>query len=128
MAERRVVDLLRDKKLLTEDIKMVNYHMNLLKCTIEDLSMKVPELKGKNEDEIAAYVVNAFSKCDERNPEYDFKLDQEMTRIGLKTDDFYSDEWCPKLDREEKYGSSQTATQLYDDYVDAVAEIDHMRK
>ena len=114
----KIVDLLRKRNLLTKEIYNINYHMDLLSCRIEDLEIKIPELKGKSEDELVVIIMDLFDKCNSLSPNYDSEVDLEMTRIGLKTDVFYGghnrNKWL--YDEDVCFGNESN---FYDDYIDS---------
>lgn len=119
----QIVDLLRKNNKLTKEIKNINFHFNLLTCDLEYFKMKIPALRDKSNEEIANFVVEVFNKCDSSKEEYDYKLDEEMTRIGLRTDVFNGrythNKWDEELFEDDNFGFGQEITSIYDDYIDS---------
>lgn len=123
MKNIKVRELLKKYNSLTEEMEATDYHMRLLKDKINDLKIKIPELREKSEEEIVNYFIDVYQKCDASNPEYDLDLDIEMTRIGLRTDDFWGGHshstYC------DDFGVGNPTTSLYDDYVDLTNDEEH---
>ncbi len=128
---KRVVDLLKERQLLNDEIADVNYHMNLLSCNVDYLNTKIPSLFDKDDNEIANFVVDVFTKCDARHESYDPKIDETMTRIGLKTDVFYPGKnpnlWNNGMFHDDGFGFGTEATSIYDDYIDSMSNDDRSR-
>lgn len=115
-----VRNFLKSRNLLTKEMVDIDYHMGLLNCKLDYFKQRVPELRGKNDDEVAKFLVEAYDKCNYSSPNYDAKFDEEMTRIGLQTDRFYGGAHNTGLtigDNESPYGD------MYDDYVDEMNDI-----
>lgn len=125
-----VKDLLKKKDLITKEIINIDYHMEFLKCDIKELKEKMPELREKTDEDLAYYIVDMYHKANASSENYDPELDEEMTRIGLKTNDFHDGKKCNKWNtgmfEDDGFGFGNTVTDLYDDYIDA--ENDRVRK
>ena len=119
-----IKDLLRKNNLLTKEISIVNYHMNLLNCDVEELKARIPKLRDKNDQEIINYIIDIFDKCDQNSANYDSKIDEEMTRIGMKTDVFYGRHCNSKWNRDtdDYYGFGNEITSEYDNYIDSMSK------
>ena len=119
----KIRSLLNSQNLLTEEIKNINYHMNLLDCDIEKLKREFPILNDKSKRKLALLVVELFKKCDSASPNYDFKVDVAMTRIGLETDKFYGvhnyNKWNNGMFEDDGFGFGIEVTGSYDDYIDS---------
>lgn len=113
----KVKDFLRKYNVLSKEISNVDFHMNLLNIDLEELKRRIPELKDKNDQELLKYVSLIFKKCDSLNPEYDSKLDEEMVRIGLRTDKFYGGH-KNGLFEDDGFEFNAELTSIYDDYID----------
>ena len=117
-----VKDFLRKYNVLSKEISNVDFHMNLLNVDLEELKLRIPELKGKNDQEVLKYLSLIFKKCDSSSPEYDSKLDEEMVRIGLRTDKFYGGHnnniWNNGMFHDDGFGFGAEPTSIYDDYTD----------
>ena len=122
----RVREFLKQNNVLNEEIKNVDFHMNLLNMNLDDLKSKIPELKDKSNIEILNYITMIFKKCDSLNPEYDSQLDTDMVRIGLKTDQFYVGHnyniWNNDTFTDDGFGLGTEFTSMYDDYIDSENE------
>ncbi len=118
----KIRELLKKQKLLTKKILLVNYHMNLLNCDVLELTNKIPALKDKSQEELSNFIVNIFNRCDQDSPNYDSKLDLEMTRFGMKTDMFIGGHckniWSYDTFSDDYYGFGDEVTSIYDDYID----------
>jgi len=125
----KIGDLLRKYGLLSKEIVDINYHMNALHCDVKHLKSIVPELFDKNGEELALCIKEIFDKCDSSNPEYDAKLDEEMTRMGLKTDVFYPgynhNKWNNGMFEDDGFGFGTEPSSLYDDYIDSMSDEEH---
>ena len=119
----KIAELLRKNNLITKEISIVNYHMNLLNCDVEELKIKIPELRDKSKEEIINYIIDIFDKCDQNSPNYDSDLDTEMTRLGMKTDVFNGGHcksmWKSDTFADDYYGFGNELTSIYDDYIDS---------
>ena len=115
MSKKENVKQLFDKYgLYQEEIGRINYHFNVLSCNVDELLTKlvkddfINDTSDLPEEVVANVLLQIIKRCDQRNPEYSPKLDEEMTRIGLKTDRFYSSlyDYNPLFyyDEENKYG------------------------
>ncbi len=87
-----VETLLKKYGKWTPEMKMLNYHINIMKydpkALLDILSRdKVIEIDPNNisEEQLAEVILRLIKKCNAVNPEYDSKLDEEMTRIGMNT-------------------------------------------
>lgn len=122
----KVKDFLRKYNVLSKEISNVDFHMNLLNVDLEELKRRIPELKDKNDQEVLKYISLIFKKCDSSSPEYDSKLDEEMVRIGLRTDKFYGGHnnniWNNGMFHDDGFGFGTEPISIYDDYIDNEAE------
>lgn len=87
-----VETLLKKYGKWTPEMKMVNYHMGINKydpkALLDILSRdKVIEIDPNNisEEQLAEVILRLIKKCNASNPEYDSKINEEMTRIGMNT-------------------------------------------
>ncbi len=88
----KIRTLLEKNGLYYEGLKVVDYHMNILsKDTATLLARLVKEglIEIPNDitqKQLAELMLGLIQKCDANNPNYDSKIDEEMTRIGNYTD------------------------------------------
>lgn len=121
--EITVKDLLKKYKLYTTQIININYHLNVMWCEAQYLVFKVVGLTGLTEEELAKVLYELILKCDSNNPNYDVKIDEEMTRRGNSTDVFYGgrnhNKWNNGLFEDDGFGFGTEVTSIYDDYQDS---------
>ena len=89
MSNIQVKNLLNKYNLYTKEIQHINYHLNVGWCNASMLVKKVVGLENLTEEELVQIVYGLILKCDSTREDYDYKIDEEMTRIGLKTNKFY---------------------------------------
>ena len=68
-----------------------------------------------------------IQKCNVDNPDYDSKLDEEITRIGLKTDAFAGhnkNKWDNGSFEDDYFGFGTSISSSYDDYIDSMSGIE----
>ena len=111
-------ELLKKNRLLTKKIINVDYHMDLLNYDVENFKYKIPQLREMTEAEVVNYIIDVYSKCDLNNPEYDSKIDEEMTRIALRTNVFYGghnhNKWETGTFEDDYYGFGNDLMATYD--------------
>ena len=111
-------ELLKKNRLLTKKIINVDYHMDLLNYDVENFKYKIPQLRGMTEAEVVNYSIDVYSKCDLNNPEYDSKIDEETTRIALRTNVFYGghnhNKWETGTFEDDYYGFGNDLMATYD--------------
>lgn len=121
--EKTVKELLKRYKLYTDQIKNINYHLNIMWCEARILLHRVTGQMISNEEDLAKILYNLILKCDANNPNYDAKLDEEMTRRGNSTDKFYGgknhNKWNNGLFEDDGFGFGTEITSIYDDYQDS---------
>ena len=111
-----VRNLLNKSKLITREIKNINFHINLLDFEIDELKYLFPEIKDKNNDEITEFVLMLFDKCNASSPNYDSNIDIKLTRYSFGTDKIHARNNNGIIQDENGYGD--TYGDLYDHYVD----------
>ena len=115
----RLIELYKKNKRKNREIIDVDYHMNLLYQDLDYLKNSIPELNGMSEEETLDYFDSIYRKCNSSNPEYDSKLDENMIRIGLRTNEFYSYHDNLSNGAFADSGVGDTPSSLYDDFIDA---------
>ena len=119
----KVGNLLKKYNLYDERIKNINYHLDIFTLDAEYLVFKVLGIKNLTEKELANILLELINKCDMKNPYYDAKIDEEMTRIGIGTDKFYGGHnhniWNNNNFSDDGFGFGTEPTSLYDDYIDS---------
>ena len=115
--------LLKKHNALTKEISRIDYHMDLLNVSVNSLKRVIPELNGKTEEELVTAIEAIYRKCDSASPIYDSELDQQMVRLGLRTDKFPQSypgkNIYGSLDSAPEQGIGDEMTSVYDDYVDS---------
>ena len=93
MNKKRVKTVLSQNNMDDRDLYRIDYHMDILNSSAEDLINKltskgiIPEKEDLSESEMAKLLASLIKKCDIVSENYDRKLDEEMTKFGLKTDE-----------------------------------------
>ena len=94
--KKTVRELFKKYKLFNKEISKMNFHLNVLCCNSEKLLKQLSDSgviiisEEMEEKDVAVFLETLIEKCDMDNPNYDSVLDEEMTRIGMRTDRFYS--------------------------------------
>lgn len=118
----KVIDLLKKYNLYTKKILDINFHLNILNTEANLLVLRIKGIKDLEEKDLAVIILDMILKCDQTNPEYDQKLDLEMTRFGLKTDKFYGRHhhgpWVNETFEDDYFGFGTSPVKDYDDLVD----------
>ena len=128
----KVKDILKAYGLYNDELARINYHLNIFGCDLKTLITKLSKngimVTSKNitEEEMAYIIEDLIRKCDMNNPEYDSKIDEEMTRIGHKTDQFDCSHKCSKWNNgmlsDDGYGTGSEIMDIYDSCVDSMNE------
>lgn len=124
-----IENLLKKYGLYSEEIKNIDFHMNILKSDAKELVARLSrdglvslEIE-LTEEELAKLILELMLKCDVNNPNYNTKLDEEMTRIGMKTDHFLGGHnkniWNNGFFEDDGFGFGTEPTSIYDDYIDS---------
>ena len=93
MNKKRVKTVLSQNNMDDRDLYRIDYHMDILNSNAEDLINKltskgiIPEKEDLSEPEMAKLLASLIKKCDIVSENYDRKLDEEMTKFGLKMDE-----------------------------------------
>lgn len=130
-----VRELFRKYNKFSKEIDTINFHLNVLNCNVDDLLARLRKdnvidvPKDIDEEKLSELIVRIIQRCNMDNPDYDSKLDEEMTRIGLKTDAFYGghnkNKWNNGgLFEDDYYGFGTSTSSSYDDYIDSMSGID----
>ena len=106
--------------------------MRVLDTDAEELAFRILNQKDVPEAELAVTIYTLILRCDSNNPEYSSKLDEEMTRFGLKTDKYDNNRPHSKWHHGTLYsdsdpGISEMYTDMYDDYQDFQSDVEHFR-
>ena len=93
MNKKRVKTVLSQNNMDDRDLYRIDYHMDILNSNAEDLINRltskgiIPENEDLSEPEMAKLLASLIKKCDIVSENYDRKLDEEMTKFGLKMDE-----------------------------------------
>ena len=121
----KVRDLLNKQNLITKKIINIDYHMSLLRYDVDELKIRIPELKEKSEQEIIDFILDLYDKCDSTSPNYDAQFDEQITRMSLKADVFAGGHnhniWNNGTFHDDGFGFGSEPTSIYDDYVDSMS-------
>lgn len=121
--KQKVRDVLRKNNLYTKQIENIIYHLNISNCSAEELLYSITQKVGLSSEEIARELYDLIMKCDSNNKDYDYKLDEEMTRFGTRTSVFYGghchNKWQTGTFEDDGFGFGTEITSLYDDYIDS---------
>lgn len=118
-----VEKLLKKYKLYTKSIIEINRILNVMWCDADYLAFKVAGATGLTEKQLAELIYKLILKSDVTNPEYDAKINEEMIRVGFRTNIFPGgqnhNKWNNGLFEDDCFGFGRTATDLYDEYQDS---------
>ena len=124
-----IKNLLKKYGLYSGKISEINYHLNILDYNAEQLVMRLARNglivlpQNLSEEVLVKIVLDLILKCDINNPDYDPKIDEEMIRIGMKTDQFYGGHnhniWANGMFHDDGFGFGTEPTSIYDDYIDS---------
>lgn len=92
--------LLRRYKLYTDEINNICFHLGVQTYDAYHLAWRIAGVNDLKEKELAQLIYQLILKCDVDNPDYDPKLDEEMTRIGCRTREFRNKKTHYDLDTE----------------------------
>lgn len=119
-----VKELLQKYKLDDKDIYRINYHMSILSYDAKLLIFKILGINDMEEQEMANKIYEMILKCDATNPEYEQKLDEEMTRLGMKANQYYGGHSHSVrnygLFEDDGFGFGRTPGDIYDTYIDSL--------
>ncbi len=93
MDKKRVKTILSQNNIDDKDLVRIDYHMNILSSNAENLIKKltsegiISDVEEMSELEIAKLLANLIKKCDISSENYDRKLDEEMTKFGLRLEE-----------------------------------------
>jgi len=125
-------DLLKKYDMYGKKVINTDYHLNILNHNVNSVLSRLARENlveidpGLSEEELAGLVLDLINKCDVQNQDYDSKLDEEMTRIGIATDKFRAFSNYSAWDDDFSCGTSFTS--IYDDYVDSQFESDDIKR
>ncbi|HOO67932.1 MAG TPA: hypothetical protein PLC53_01020 [Bacilli bacterium] len=88
---RTVRDLLKKYGMYSEELKYLNYHLNILDYDAQILVATL-QRDGKididsdiTEEKLAETVLELIKKCDARTSDYNSDIEEEIMRIGIRT-------------------------------------------
>ena len=115
--------LLDDYGLMSDYIKNINIHLEVLGQFVDLFKQYFPSLSEKNDEELATIIVDMIKKCDGLSPLYDPDIDRQMVRFGLGTGRYKGGHNSNKWYREtpfsdDYYGFGNAPTSIYDDFMD----------
>lgn len=90
-----VYDILK-KYNLYDEVKETIYHLNIKYLPYIELINKIAPNKQMTQQEQAFLIAETIKLCDQNNPKYNQKLDEELTMFGITS------EYNPKGFYEEK--------------------------
>lgn len=131
--KKTVMNLFQKYNKFSKEIGILNFHLNILNCNVDDLLAKLRKdnivdiPKDISEEELSELIVRVIQKCNVDNPDYDSKLDEEITRIGLKTDVFAGhnkNKWNNGSFEDDYFGFGTSISSSYDDYIDSMSGIE----
>jgi len=102
MKEITVKKLLENHELYTSEIQRVSYHLNINGLNPRIIVKKMTGLVDLTEEELAKILYELIRECNADAPYYKYDVDEEMTRICLKTDEFSANKFS-NYDSEVNY-------------------------